>query len=345
MIIAMAAGAAAEEIRAVCSIITEAGLKAVEMPGDDRVAIGVASAVPPDVRPALTERIASMPGVDRVTQVSRAYKLASREFHQADTVVSLGGVSIGARDVVLIAGPCAVENAEQMARAARAVKEGGASIMRGGPFKPRTSPYSFQGLGAEGVRLLVEAARAERLLTVCEVLDESDVDHCGDIDILQIGARNMQNFRLLTAVGRTGKPTLLKRGPAATIDEWLLSAEYVLCQDNPNVILCERGMHPIDRTYTRYTLDVSAVPVAKMLSHLPVVIDPSHAAGDWRYVSALARAGLAAGADGIMVEVHPDPAAALCDGSQALRPETFRQLADDLRAIARAIGRHLQPGY
>ncbi len=341
MIVAMQSGATREEIHAVCAVIQQSGMRAVEIPGGDRVAVGVASAIPADLRPVLTERLSAMPGVDRVTQVSRAYKLASREFHPTDTVVECSGVRIGGREVVLIAGPCAVENPDQMARAARAVREGGARIMRGGPFKPRTSPYSFQGLGAEGVRLLVEAARSEGLLTICEVMDEGDVEQCADVDILQIGARNMQNFRLLMAVGRSGKPVLLKRGPVATIDEWLLSAEYILCQDNPNVVLCERGVHPVDRTYTRYTLDVAAVQVAKHLSHLPVIVDPSHAAGDWRYVQALARAGVAAGADGIMVEVHPDPAAALCDGPQALRPEKFLELARELRAIAAAMDRPL----
>lgn len=342
MIIAMSAGAAQADIAAVTDVISEAGLNAVVLPGGDRVAIGIASAIPHDMREPLAERLSSLPAVDHVTHVSRPYKLASREFHSADTVIEHKGVTIGAGEVVIFAGPCAVESPEQMAAAAKAVKAGGARVMRGGAFKPRTSPYSFQGLGEEGVRLLVEAARAEGLLTICEVLDENDVGLCEEIDFLQIGARNMQNYRLLTAAGKTGKPVLLKRGPSATIDEWLLSAEYILCQDNPNVILCERGMHPIDRTYTRYTLDVSAVPVAKHLSHLPVFIDPSHAAGDWKYVSALARAGVAAGADGLIIEVHPDPAHARCDGPQALKPEVFMRLAREVQRIAGAVR---SPGY
>ncbi len=339
MIVAMAAGATGLEVRAVCEIIEKAGLKPVELPGGERVAVGIASAIPPDMRPDLAERLSALSGVDHVTHVSRAYKLASREFHPTDTIIDYKGVTIGGRQIVLIAGPCAVETPEQMALAARAAKASGARIMRGGPFKPRTSPYSFQGLGAVGVKMLVDAARAEGLLSICEVLDERDVALTGDVDILQIGARNMQNYRLLTEVGRTGKPVLLKRGSAATIDEWFLSAEYILCQDNPNVILCERGVHPIDRTYTRYTLDVSAVPVAKRLTHLPVFVDPSHAAGDWKYVSALARAGIAAGADGLIVEIHPNPEAALCDGPQALKPEVFARLAEEVGRIAAALGR------
>jgi 3-deoxy-7-phosphoheptulonate synthase len=339
MIIAMSARATEAEIAAVTGVISQAGLNAIVLPGGDRVAIGVASAIPHDLREPLAEQISGLPEVDHVAHVSRPYKLASREFHSADTVIEHKGVTIGAGEVVIFAGPCAVETPEQMAAAAKAVKAGGAKVMRGGAFKPRTSPYSFQGMGEEGVRLLVDAARSEGLLTICEVLDEYDVGVCGEIDFLQVGARNMQNYRLLTAVGRSGKPVLLKRGPSATIDEWLLSAEYILCQDNPNVILCERGMHPIDRTYTRYTLDVSAVPVARRLSHLPVFVDPSHAAGDWKYVSALALAGVAAGADGLIVEVHPDPAHARCDGPQALKPDVFLRLAEDVRRVAGAVGR------
>lgn len=337
MIVAMKARATAEDILTVCRTIEQHGLKAVEMPGGDRVAVGVASAVPPDLRPALAEKLAALPAVENVAHVSRPYKLASREFHPVSTVIRYRGVTIGDGHVVMIAGPCAVETPEQMRAAARAARQGGAVIMRGGAFKPRTSPYSFQGLGEEGVRLLVDAARGEGLLTICEVMDESDVEACTEIDLLQVGARNMQNFRLLKAVGQAGKPVLLKRGVAATIDEWLLSAEYVLCQDNPDVILCERGTHPVDRTYTRYTLDVSAVPVIKHLSHLPVFIDPSHAAGDRRYVAPLALAGVAAGADGLMVEIHPNPAAALCDGPQALEPEAFLELSQAVARIAGAL--------
>lgn len=339
MIVAMEASASQAQIDSVCSTIEDAGLKSVALPGGDRVAIGIVSAIPPDLRHPLADRLLALPGVDHVIHVSRPYKLASREFHSTDTVVEIKGVQIGGKAVTMIAGPCSAENPNQMLQAAKAVKAAGGKVLRGSAFKPRTSPYSFQGLGSDGVSLLVETAREVGLLSVCEVLDESDVEVCSEVDFLQIGARNMQNYRLLTAVGRTGKPVILKRGIAATIDEWLLSAEYILCQDNPNVILCERGIYPLDKTYTRYTLDVSAIPVAKYISHLPVIVDPSHAAGDWKYVSALARAGIAAGADGLIVEIHPCPAEALCDGPQALRFEVFNEMCSQVAQIATALGR------
>jgi len=220
------------------------------------------------------------------------------------------------------------------------VKDAGARILRGGAFKPRTSPYSFQGLGIEGLKILKEVGEETGLATVTEVMDQHDVEAIMEhADILQIGARNMQNFPLLVAAGKTRHPVLLKRGPSATIDEFLLSAEYVLSQGNPDVILCERGVHPLDRTYTRNTLDLSAIPVIKEISHLPVVIDPSHATGSWKYVPAMSRAAVAAGADGLLIEVHPDPKQALCDGPQALKPEVFARLMADIRRIAEAIGR------
>jgi 3-deoxy-7-phosphoheptulonate synthase len=282
----------------------------------------------------------SLPGVDHVAQVSRTYKLASREFHAADTIVDVRGVPVGGREVVTMAGPCAVESREQLLAAAKAVKSAGGKVLRGGAFKPRSSPYSFQGLGAEGLKLLKEVGAEVGLPTITEVLDQHEVELVMEhADILQIGARNMQNFPLLIAVGQTMHPIVLKRGPSATIDEWLLSAEYILNQGNPNVILCERGVHPLDRAYTRNTLDLSAIPVIKEVSHLPIIIDPSHATGSWRYVAAMSRAAVAAGADGLLIEVHPDPKCALCDGPQSLRPEKFSALMDDLRRIAHSLSR------
>jgi len=342
MIVAMKADAAPEEIQAVIDRITAYQLRALDMPGGERTAIGIASAIPADLRETLTELLANMPGVDHVTQVSRTYKLASREFHPADTVIRVKGVSIGGDEVVVAAGPCAIESREQLLEAARAVRDNGGKLLRGGAFKPRTSPYSFQGLGLDGLKLLKEAGERFGLVTVTEIIDQHDLEAVSEhADILQVGARNMQNYPLLTAIGRTEHPVVIKRGMSATIDEWLLAAEYVLAQGNSNVILCERGVHPLDREHTRYTLDLSAVPVVKYLSHLPVIVDPSHACGNWRYVAAMSRAAVAAGADGLLMEIHPDPSCALCDGAQSLRLEKFASLMDGLRAVAAAVGRYI----
>jgi 3-deoxy-7-phosphoheptulonate synthase len=342
MIVAMKADATPEEIRAVIDKITEFNLKAVDLPGGERTAIGIASAIPPDLRTPLTELLESMPGVDRVSQVSRAYKLASREFHPVDTTVTVKGVTVGGKAVVVAAGPCAIESRDQLFNAAQAVRDYGGKILRGGAFKPRTSPYSFQGLGIEGLKLLKEAGEAFGLVTITEIMDPHDLDVVSShADILQVGARNMQNYPLLTAIGDSGKPVVLKRGSSATIDEWLLAAEYILSRGNPNVILCERGVHPLDREHTRYTLDLSAVPVVKYLSHLPIIVDPSHASGNWRYVSAMSKAAIAAGADGLLVEIHPDPGKALCDGAQSLNLLSFATLMQELGAVANAVGRFL----
>lgn len=342
MIVAMKADATADEIRQVIDLISGYDLKALNMPGGERTAIGIASAIPPELRPALTETLETMPGVDHVTQVSRTYKLASREFHPADTLLKVNGVTIGDNEVIIAAGPCTIESREQIFEAARVVREAGGKLLRGGAFKPRTSPYSFQGLGAEGLKLLKAAGEEFGLVTVTEIMDQHDLELFLDYaDVLQIGARNMQNYPLLTAVGRTDRPVLLKRGPAAVIDEWLLAAEYILAQGNERVVLCERGVHPLDRDHTRYTLDLSAVAVAKMLSHLPVIVDPSHASGNWRLVSSMSAAAVAAGADGLLIEIHPDPKKALCDGPQALTPDNFEELMGRLRAVSRAVGRTL----
>ncbi len=314
----------------------------IRLPGDDHVAIGVASAISPDLRPRLTEALSLLPGVDSVVQISRPFKLASREFRKVDTVFTLKGVVIGGKQCVITGGPCSVESREQIFETARAVQASGAKILRGGAYKPRTSPYAFQGLGKEGLELLKEVGDALNIVTVSEVMDTADVALVAEyVDILQIGARNMQNYPLLIAAGRSGHPTLLKRGPSATIDEFLLAAEYLLHHGTERVILCERGVHPIDRAYTRNTLDLNAVPVLKYLTHLPVFVDPAHGVGVTRYVSAMARAGLAAGADGIMVEVHPNPKEALSDGAQSQTPAQFDEMMQELRRVAHAIGRDL----
>ncbi len=342
MIIAMRADARPEDIDRVLQRITDHGMTALNLPGGDRTVIGVASSIPADVREPLTETLQALPGVDHITQVSRIYKLASREFHAADTVVNVKGVEIGGNRVVVLAGPCAIESREQLLSAAEAVKGAGGRVLRGGAYKPRTSPYAFQGLGEEGLKLLREIGEATGMPTITEVLDQHDVDVVAEhADILQIGARNMQNFPLLVAVGRTKHPVVLKRGSSATIDELMHSAEYILNQGNQNVILCERGVHPLDRTYMRNTLDLSAVPLIQEISHLPVIVDPSHSTGDWRFVASMSRAALAAGADGLLIEVHPDPKAALCDGQQSLKPERFAALMESLGAIAQAVGRKL----
>jgi 3-deoxy-7-phosphoheptulonate synthase len=314
------------------------------MPGAQRTAIGITG----NQGALEAAEFEVLPGVAEALRVSKPYKLVSREVKSEDSIIALktgpgkAEVSIGGRELAIIAGPCAIESREQLFEAARAVRENGGKLLRGGAYKPRTSPYSFQGLGVEGLKLLKEAGERFGLVTVTEIIDQHDLDAVAEhADILQVGARNMQNYPLLTTIGRSAHPVVIKRGPSATIDEWLLAAEYVLAQGNSSVILCERGVHPLDREHTRYTLDLSAVPVAKLLSHLPVIVDPSHASGNWRYVAAMSKAAVAAGADGLLMEIHPDPSCALCDGVQSLRLESFASLMDELRAVASAVGRTL----
>lgn len=341
MIIAMNIKASRKEIDLVISKIEEEGLKPLNLPGSERTVIGVASSIPPGKREPLTNIMLSLPGVDYVKQVSRTFKLASREFQSQDTVIEIKNKLIGSKELILMAGPCAIESEKQLFNSAEAVKKAGASVLRGGAYKPRSSPYSFQGLGLEGLKLLKKASREFGLITVTEVLDQHEVERlCEYVDILQIGARNMQNFPLLIAVGKTKHPVLLKRGLSASIDELLLSAEYILNQGNPNVILCERGVHPLDKTYIRSTLDISSIPIIKELSHLPIIVDPSHAAGRSSYVPSLSKAAVAAGADGLIIEVHPDPKTALCDGSQSLTPEQFSALCNELKNVALSINRN-----
>ena len=342
MMVLMNADATAAQIEEVIQRIEDHHLQALRLPGDEHIAIGVASAIPSQVREPLTQSLHALPGVNNVVQISRPYKLASREFRRVDTVVKIKDVEIGGSRCVVMAGPCSVESKEQLLAAARAVQAAGAVVLRGGAFKPRTSPYSFQGLGMDGLKILKEVGDELGILTITEVVSPEDVSAVAEhADILQIGARNMQNYPLLIAAGKSGHPTMLKRGPSASIDEFLLAAEYLLHHGTADVMLCERGVHPLDRTYTRNTLDLNAVPVLKHISHLPVIVDPSHGTGVARYVAAMSRAGIAAGADGLIVEVHPCPKEALSDGAQSLTPEQFQELMTESAKIAAAMGRTL----
>lgn len=339
MIIVMQLGAAQTQIDLVAETIRSRGLEPLVLPGQDRVAIGVPASLTNDQRTDLEAVLGTMEGVSKVTQTSHPYKLASREFHKADTVVEVKGVRIGGGSFVVMGGPCSVESYEQFSLAAKIVKATGATILRGGAFKPRTSPYSFQGLAAEGLKILRAVGDETGLVTISEVMSGDMVSLVGEYsDILQIGARSMQNFPLLIEAGKSGKPVFLKRGPSAPIDDFLLAAEYVLNQGNSNVILCERGIIPLDKTYTRNTLDLAAVPVLKEHTHLPVIVDPSHGTGVAKYVSPMAKAALVVGADGIMVEMHPDPKSALSDGSQALTPEQFQKMMAELHMLGAALG-------
>ncbi|MFN8505882.1 3-deoxy-7-phosphoheptulonate synthase [Kouleothrix sp.] len=343
MLIVMDAHATAAQIAHVCQAVGELGYSAHPMPGPTRTAIGITGNQGPI---ADAGRIARLPGVREIIRVTAPYKLVSREFREADTVVRLGaelGVAtpaeIGGAAVAVIAGPCTVESREQMLEVAHAVRQAGAVMLRGGAYKPRTSPYAFQGLGAEGLQLLAEAREATGLPVVTEIMDTETLPLVlSYADMLQVGARNMQNYPLLRAVGRSGRPVLLKRGFAATVKDLLLAAEYILAEGNPNVVLCERGIRTFDDG-ARFTLDLHAVPLIKQLSHLPVIVDPSHASGRADRVVPLARAAVAAGADGLIVEVHHAPAFAACDGEQALTPPTFAAMMGQVERIAAAIDR------
>lgn len=288
--------------------------------------------------------ISVIEGVREVVRVSKPYKLSNRIFHPDDTIIKIGNVTIGGREIVMMAGPCALENEEQVHTIAELVSKAGASILRGGAFKPRTSPYSFQGLGEQGLIFMSEAAKAHGLLTISEVMDITKIDlvskYC---DIIQIGARNMQNFILLKEVGKTKKPVLLKRGPSATYEEWLMAAEYIMSEGNSSVMLCERGIRTFE-TYTRNTLDIAAIPIIKKLSHLPIIADPSHGTGRRDKILPMSRASVAAGADGLIVEVHNEPSKALSDGAQSLYPEQFEQLMKELKIIAGAVDREIKNG-
>jgi len=338
MLVVMRHDAREEEIRAVVEAIQAMGYEARPMPGRQRTTVGL---VGNDGRVDGT-RLTALGGVQEVIHVTQPYKRVSREWKQESTIVRLpGGLTIGGDEVQVIAGPCSVEGEAQLLAAAHAVKAAGATLLRAGAFKPRSSPYSFQGLGREGLKMLALARRETGLLIVTEAVDPEGVDWVAEVaDIIQIGARNMQNYSLLRHAGRAGKPVLLKRGIAATIQELLLAAEYLLAEGNADVILCERGIRSYD-TQTRNLLDLSAIPTVHALSHLPIIADPSHGTGRRDMVPSMARAAVAAGADGLLVEVHPTPDQALSDGAQSLRPDQFDRMMGELRLIAEAIGRRI----
>ena len=330
MVIIMNPEATAEHIKAVISTIEDAGLEAKVMDGASQRIVGVIG----DKRKLGDVTFEAMDGVEKTVAISKSYKLASREFHPRSSVVDVAGVKIGDGTPVVMSGPCAVESREQLFEAADIVKKAGAQFLRGGAYKPRTSPYSFQGLEEQGLKFLAEARERTGLKVVTEVTTVEAVDRVAAYaDMLQIGARNMQNFGLLKAVGKAGKPVLLKRGLAATIDEWLNAAEYIMNEGNPDVVLCERGIRTYE-TYTRNTLDLSAVAAVKHLSHLPIIVDPSHGTGKWRMVQPMAYAAIAAGADGLMIEMHPNPAKALSDGPQSLTPEHFERVMNGVKKLA-----------
>jgi 3-deoxy-7-phosphoheptulonate synthase len=330
MVIIMNADATAENIKNVIEEIQGVGLTAQIMEGAQQKIIGVIG----DKARMGSLPIDAMDGVEKTVEISKSYKLASREFHPQSTIVDVDGVKIGGGNLVVMAGPCAVESREQLFEAADLVKKSGAQFLRGGAYKPRTSPYSFQGLEETGLRYLAEARERTGLKIVTEVTEVEAVATVAQYaDMLQIGARNMQNFRLLKEVGRSDKPVLLKRGLAATLNEWLNAAEYIMSEGNPNVVFCERGIRTYE-TYTRNTLDLSAVAAIKHLSHLPIIVDPSHGTGKWRMVKPMAFAAVAAGADGLMMEMHPNPAKALSDGPQSLTPENFAALMQGLQRLS-----------
>jgi 3-deoxy-7-phosphoheptulonate synthase len=331
----MEEGAAPDQVDRVVTHLEQMGLAVHRSIGANRTVLGVVGESPRG-DPLLVQMF---DGVQEVVQISEPYKLASRAFRPQGTVINLDNVRIGGDEVIVMAGPCSAETEEQVHASAAAVRRAGAKVLRGGAFKPRSSPYSFQGLGEEGLRMLRDAARAQNMKLVSEVMDTSQIDVVERYaDIFQVGARNMQNFSLLRELGKTRKPVLLKRGISATIEEWLLSAEYLLGGGNMDVILCERGIRTFE-TYTRNTLDISAIPIVKKLSHLPIFVDPSHGTGRRDKVAPMARAAVAAGADGLIIEVHVDPDRALSDGAQSLFPSQFDRLMAELRIIAPAIGR------
>ena len=329
MIVVMATDSSPDNTNLVQERIEARGLAAHISQGEERTVVGVLGSIPPDFK----DELELLPGVMQVVVISKPYKLASREFHPDNSTVTVGNAVIGGPDPVIMAGPCSVEDEEQMVSTAKAVKASGATVMRGGAFKPRTSPYSFRGMGLDGLKLLALARQETGLPVITEVMSPTDVDTVAQYaDILQIGARNMQNYNLLDEVGMTRKPVMVKRGLAASYEEWLLAAEYVMAQGNDQVMLCERGIRAFEQ-FTRFTMDVAAIPVIKRLSHLPIVADPSHSTGKWYLVTPVALAAVAAGAHGLIIEVHPNPDVAKCDGPQSLTFQNFALLMDQVRAI------------
>ena len=337
MIIVMKPGIPAGEELRVKSLMESKGFQIHESRGANFTLFGVVG----DTAAFDMNQLRVYDCIDKVMRVQEPYKRANRMFHPEDSIVDVCGVKVGGKQITVMAGPCSVETREQIIGVAEDVKQMGAAILRGGAFKPRTSPYSFQGLQETGLDLLKEAKAVTGLPIITEIIAADKIERfVEDVDVIQVGARNMQNFELLKELGKTDKPILLKRGLSATIEEWLMSAEYIMAGGNDNVILCERGIRTFEN-YTRNTLDLSAIPAVKKLSHLPVVVDPSHAAGMWWMVEPLAKAAVAVGADGLIIEVHNDPEHALCDGAQSLKPERFGRLMQDLKIIAGAVGREL----
>ena len=337
MLVVMNKDASEQEMAGVMQKLTQSGLAGHISQGVERTVIGVVGQTYPELRDTLE----LLPGVDEVIPISKPYKLSSREFQPEDTIIKVGDAVLGGGELVIIAGPCAVETENQVLETAKAVKAAGANILRGGAFKPSTSPYQFRGLGKQGLEILAMARAETGLPFITEVLTPQDVELVAKYaDILQVGARNMQNFILLDEVGKAKMPVMLKRGMSATIQEWLLSAEYILSQGNRQLLLCERGIRTFE-TYTRNTLDVSAIPIIKRLSHLPIIGDPSHGTGKWYLVTPLALAAVAAGADGLMIEVHPNPDEALKDGAQSLTFENFEQLMQQVAPVAASVRRSM----
>ena len=338
MIISTKKGTPQAELDRIIESFEKQGLSVTLIRGTDYNVFGLVG----DTTKIAEKDVLANPWVENVTRVSAPYKRANRLFHPADTVIDVGGVKIGASaPIAVMAGPCSVEGKEHMLKMAELVKAGGANFLRGGAYKPRTSPYSFQGLGTEGILAMVEARKATGLPIVSELMDEAHIDEFEEyVDVVQIGARNMQNFQLLKAVGKMHKPVLLKRGLANTIEEWIMSAEYIMAGGNEQVILCERGIRTFERA-TRNTLDLSAVPVVKEKTHLPIVVDPSHATGDYKYVESMAIAAVAAGADGLEIEVHDNPQCAWSDGAQCLKPDKFAETVAMCRKVAAALGREM----
>ncbi len=333
MIVVMNKDSSAEQLRMVENRISDKGLKPQTFRGQERVVVGVLGTIPPDLK----DEMEMLPGVVEVIRVTKPYKLASREFHPENSVVMVGDVMVGGPEPVIMAGPCSVEDEEQMIATARCVKNAGAKILRGGAYKPRSSPYSFRGMGLDGLKLLQMAKEETGLPIITEVMTPADVDIVAQYsDVLQIGARNMQNYNLLDAVGEIDKPVMVKRGLAASYEEWLLAAEYVMAGGNTKVMLCERGIRAFEH-FTRFTMDIAAIPVIKRLSHLPIIADPSHSTGKWYLVTPVALAAIAAGAHGLLIEVHPNPDIAKCDGPQSLTFANFDNLMHQVHAVTSAL--------
>lgn len=338
MIVEMKAGASSGEIDGVVQRAESLGFQSQLNLGTEKTVVAILGG---NTGFLSTDIFAVLPGVERVTRIMKPYKLASRDFKMEDSVVCLNGIEIGGKRVVVMAGPCAVETEEQLMVVAKAVKESGACVLRGGAFKPRTSPFSFQGLGGIGLELLAQAKARYNLPVITEVLDPRDVNIVSQhADIIQVGSRNMQNFALLTAIGKDKSPVVLKRGFSCTVTEWLTAADYLLAEGNSHVILCERGIRTFEDSI-RFSLDISSIPVIKKASHLPVIVDPSHAAGHYSLVPAIAKAAVAAGADGLLIEVHPNPKEALVDGLQSLTPSDFARLMEGLKLVAKSVGRYI----